>query len=488
VTRRREGGSADGPAGTGVDARSVGELLLDADSTARAALWHPDAELAKARVRTWGEVVDAAADLWAAIPDRDGDPSMARVHALAQSQHRAHRRTQWPGPGPADPHLESVATTLARAAELVSTRTRPQAPRTEAGIADAEAARTRLMHVVYVSAHSVTVALAPHLRDLRHQLDTRHVIPPGESLKCARDAARRVTAVERLAGSYLHTRWPGALTGEHRDPPQIPRLEHAVARWDLHAHRALTAAPTTANLALISRVEQHLALAAGITGAAAASQGLLDRQHHTDRLAPAVTHLAHAWGRLGAHLQPLVGRQRRLDPELLLAGNELQAALREITHDRTGIATPAQIATRVDLAATTAVLQRGLAASVDLAHVVRDALTDPALTVSARGANAMATAHATPSQAELEASWVGIRDLQHNRAVDVPGPARAVLTRDAEQVIATAVTADSAGAADPPRPPRTSEQPAPLNGRTHQDRATPDHTRPAASSAVGCDR
>lgn len=45
---------ADTTAGAGVrDGRSVADLLLDADLTARAALWDPDPESAKGKVRTW---------------------------------------------------------------------------------------------------------------------------------------------------------------------------------------------------------------------------------------------------------------------------------------------------------------------------------------------------------------------------------------------------------------------------------------------------
>ncbi len=62
-----------------VDGRSVGELLLDADLTARASLWDPNPAGAKARVRSWGEVAEAAAELWASIPDETADPSMGRI-------------------------------------------------------------------------------------------------------------------------------------------------------------------------------------------------------------------------------------------------------------------------------------------------------------------------------------------------------------------------------------------------------------------------
>ena len=372
-----------GSDGEGIDGRSVGELLLDADLTSRAMLWNPDPDTAKAKVRTWGEVVEAAADLWAAIPARDGDPSMARIHELTTRIHRTQQRTGWPGSGPTDPHLETITNNLARAAELVTARHHPTAALSVAGHLDSEAARTRIMHILYVSSHGVSTALNGYTRALQQRLDARKVILPGDSLPYARDARERIGAVERLAGSYLHSRWPTALSGAHSDPTENHRLEQALARWDLQAHRALAAPPAAANLRAIVEVQRDLTLATGVITAGAASRGLLDPQQHTDRLRPALAGLEQAWGQLGADLGPMIGRQHRLDPELLLAGNEVRAALRDITHDHHGFATPATMADRVDLAAATTSLQRGLSAAVDLAHAVRDALDDPELTGAA---------------------------------------------------------------------------------------------------------
>jgi hypothetical protein len=46
------------------DARSVGELLLDADFSARQVLMDVTGEDAPAMLRTWGEVVQSASELW----------------------------------------------------------------------------------------------------------------------------------------------------------------------------------------------------------------------------------------------------------------------------------------------------------------------------------------------------------------------------------------------------------------------------------------
>ncbi|MEO3936711.1 hypothetical protein V3N99_08110 [Dermatophilaceae bacterium Soc4.6] len=499
----RPGDVPAGAAAAGVDGRSVGELLLDADLTARAALWDPDPDRAMARVRSWGEVVDAAADLWSAIPDRTGDPSMRRIHGITQGLHHTHRQARWPGAGDGDPALEAVATALARAAELVRARRHPTAALSAVGHADAEAARTRVMHVLSVSGHAVAVSLDRHARDLQRRLDARHTLPPGESLQRARDASRRIATTERLAASYLDTRWPTALTRQHResrggpdspastghpDRGQVTRLEQALARWNLQAHRTLTGPPTAANLDWIAQVQRTVTAATGIIGSAAASRGLLDPQQHTHRLLPALTDLEHAWGRLAADLEPMLGRHRRLDPDLLLAGNDVHAALRDITHHHASLASPAAMATRVDLAAVTGALHRDVSVAVDLAHVVRDTLQDPALSVAARGAQAMAAAS---SAAPTLAAWVNAGDVHHDRQIPPPPPVRAVITRHAQQIIGHAMTADSASAAlhaaaTRNTPPTPTGEPRPSSGRGHEDRS---RTVPRISALnIGCER
>lgn len=462
-----------------VDVRSVGELLLDADLTARASLWDPDPDGARARVRSWGEVVEAAAELWSSIPDGSNDPSMRRVEQLARGLHRSHMRTGWPGPGPGDGHLEAMSSALARAAELVQARRHPTAPLSDAGQLDADVARARLMHALYVSTHGVTVTLNGYMTDLQRHLGAGHRLEPGDSLQHARDTKHRMGTVERLAGAYLHGRWPAVMAGEHRDPPEPGRLEQALARWDLQAHRVLAGPPATGNLEWIAGVQQDLVVSTAVIGAAGAKQGQLPG-YDIERARPALAGLERAWGALSVDLSSLRVRHGRVDPELLLAGREVQAAIREITHHYAGLATPEVMADRTDLAAATGHLHRSLTAAVDLAHVIRDALNDTDLTVGARGAHTIATRTAG---AATQAAWVDAASLHHNRDTALPHPVRAALTGRAEQVIASAVAADSASIAlQSPRPP------TPEVGQ-HRGRALEDRT-PAqdAPSAPGYER
>ena len=142
---------------TGADGRSVGELLLDADHTARDLLIDaPDLDAAVV-LRTWGEVVQTAADLWTVLPAPPApagapDPGAARPDVMAQlvvmtdALTRGLRAGPWPGPGVTEPRLQHVADKLARAAQLVHVHAARSLSNHPAVRADVDAARTRIIH------------------------------------------------------------------------------------------------------------------------------------------------------------------------------------------------------------------------------------------------------------------------------------------------------------------------------------------------------
>ena len=117
---------------TDVDQRSIGELLLEADHTARSMLVDARDMDAATMLRTWGEVVQAAAELWRALPtttpplpgtDRRApdaaDLTMQRLDAMTNARHR-RREAGWPGDGPPDERHLQIAATFARAEDLIS--------------------------------------------------------------------------------------------------------------------------------------------------------------------------------------------------------------------------------------------------------------------------------------------------------------------------------------------------------------------------------
>lgn len=464
------------------DGRTVGDLLLDADSAARELLWDAPPDTAKAKARSWGEVVEAAADLWSSFPDRTGNPSMERIHKLTLGMHRTQQRTGWPGAGEGDPHLERVVENLSRAAEMISARRHPTAPLSELGHLDSEAARTRIMHVVYVASHGVGQALWQYNRDLRRVLDAKHRLNPGQSADQSHNLLVRVGAAEQLAASYLQGRWPAGLTGQHREHVEPARLEQAVASWDVQARRTLAASPTAADVLFTVKVERDLTVTGGRIVAAAAHVGAVDAEQHAERLQPALVSLDEAWGRLGGDLEQVAGRARRVDPDLLRCGAELRASLREITADLGGHAGPATMAERADLRAASLEVHRGLVAAVDLGYALREAVTDPELTAPARRVQAACTLLLVQPD---EAAWVDAGDVYANRPVALPEVLRESLAERITEVVAAALRVDSAGTFL-----GVNRQIGPagplIDGRVHEERAI--GVPPAPGPGYGCDR
>ena len=87
------------------DRRTVGALLADSDSLSREALLDLSADQSAAMVGTWGQVVDAAAGLWAvmpsAVPVRRSEPDlMPGLRQMAIGIAATTSAGHWPGPGP----------------------------------------------------------------------------------------------------------------------------------------------------------------------------------------------------------------------------------------------------------------------------------------------------------------------------------------------------------------------------------------------------
>jgi hypothetical protein len=75
----------------------------------------------------------------------------------------------------------------------------------------------------------------------------------------------------------------------------------------------------------------------------------------------------------------------RTDPALVAAASEVRAAIASAATNSAGWATPAQLASRVDLPTTVKTLHLSMVASIDIAYVVRDTAADhPGLTAPAR--------------------------------------------------------------------------------------------------------
>ncbi|WP_404352229.1 hypothetical protein LG324_04660 [Phycicoccus jejuensis] len=448
-----------------IDRRSVGELLLEADSTARTILVDVAEMDAATMLRTWGEVVQAASELWQALPASGpvGDEALARPDAsdltilrldsMSRAQHRSGARG-WPGDGPADDRHLRIAESFARAEGLVERyASRKHPPVTARALADRDAARVRIMHTLYVGAHGVAVALAAHVRALEKVHAARRAIPAGESLRQARTAYKRIAAFERVAGAYVAQTYPGALAGEHRAPPIANRLADALARWDVAAHRSLVNTPRTSELMLTARTQAVILSGSDALLHAASQTGHIDTAQHRRRLETAIATTQDRWETLAATLATLAPPlERRADRALTAASLEVRAALREILVDGNRAATADVVGQRTDLSRLPDLVGQALAANLELAHVTRDAMTDERLTGGARGIHEIATAarRASLDPRILDHSPHSVditpQDLLANRAVPLLPVVWAELSKAADAATDAAATAMSAGA------------------------------------------
>jgi len=466
------------------DARSVGELLLDADFTTRQVLMDVTGEDAPAMLRTWGEVVQSASELWASLPQPvhgatgpiDG-ATMARLESMSQAMHRTQVRQGWPGDGPADERLLHVAETLIRAADLIQRRgghIRPVDPEVRA---DLDAARMRIMHTLYVGAHGVGVAARHHVHDV--ELSTR-----GKSSRESRgvprgqDAISRLAAFEQLAGAYVGNRFARAAQGEQvRGPYGSERLQQALIGWDIQAHRTLAATPTAANLLLASRTQAGIATAAGAILHAGARTGHVDTHAYQHRLAPTLDATQQAWTHVASRWAEMTSPASRTDLDLVHAAGELRAAVREVAHDKTTWAGPDVMTGRVDLGEAAQHLQQALSAAVDVACVIRDVaaqdtnLTGPARAMSHR-ANADIDRATERGHRGEDVVWVTPGDVYANRPVTIPEPVRAGLVDATDTLVRTAGNAMSAAACldrvTQDRPPGSGQEPTSPRSRRHE--------------------
>ena len=319
------------------------------------------------------------------------------------------------------------------------------------------------MHVLYVTAHGVTVGLAEHAAMVTEQLrrDSLRKIPsqirddPGEP-DAARAMISRLDVFEQIAGHCLF--------GSNHRPASEPlsvteRLAAALAVWDIQAHRSLAAHPNPPNLACVARVQALIATTSGVITEAAAQTGLIDSAA-SERFATLIDTSQLGWTRAADRWAELINPAARTDPKLLGAASEVRAAIAAAAHDQTGWAAPDMIASRIHLPIAVGQLQIATAPAVDLAHLTRDiAVTEPTLTAPARAIamRAQSAVERALDQGEsryLGVDWVNAGDVRTNRIIPLPDPVRRGLADSADHVIATAGQAAAAAATlTPPEGP-----------------------------------
>jgi hypothetical protein len=434
---------------TSRDVRSVGEMLFDVDYLARQLLMAVSGDEAGTLLRSWPPMVSAAEVLWASLPGRrpgvdERDLPITSLSAQAATiEASLSGRKAWPGQGPTDPRVDQMTQTLLNAAALVR-RYGAEVPheQTEAH-RDLEAARTRIMHGLYLTAHAVNVALHDNGRDRvvdargsgrRVQLAQHHspyaIAPTGVWVD-------RMSACENTARSYLTDRFPQALAGEAIRPVDDPgRLAQALANWDIQSHRALARDLEPSNILLITRTQGLVACASVVLVDAAATAGILEP---SGRLIPAIAEAGRSWSNLASRWGDLAPPGARLEEPLARAAAEVRAAYRQITHDTTTLATPEVIASRPGLPQATVATLRAIEASSELAHVAAEKadapnLTGPARALSRRAHNDVEAGLASPP-AEGDVVWISPADILAKRFLPLPPPVAETLRAASDATI-----------------------------------------------------
>ncbi len=446
------------------DRRSVGELLRDADHLARDLLLDLDGDQAAALLRTWGETVQAAAELWRSLPTPTPDAQgradaeiLTRLQAHAQRMHRRQLSMGWPGDGPADERLLRIAETFTRAASLVDRfHTQPPRPGLLAVVrADVLAARTRVIHTLHVASHGTGLAVRQHVQNELRRTHGSRDLRETRAVPRGTEALRRLEVFERLAGAYVGRGFVAAAEGEHQlQMNGVERLHSALVRWDIHAHRVTAYAPAPANLALVAATQAYIGTATFAVIRAGAETGELDPSIRV-RAEPALEATQAAWADVAAQWRRLTDASTaRTDPDLRATAAEVRAALLEITHHTTSPASTAEAAARADLPEAAHSLQQALTAAADLALHLQDTAPQTNANVPARSAlAAYLAADATVFEGEPRpnhghlgtlASPVDPRALRHNDLVPLPPPVAARIGAAIDLTVNAAATAMSA--------------------------------------------
>jgi hypothetical protein len=358
----------------------VGDLLADTEGLARESLLEVSGEAAPALVRGFALVVQSAARLSSTLPAATITPTaepevMVRLQTIGRGIGRTVSVERWPGVGPADDRFTEMAQNLSRAASRAESFQR-QERQALGAFADTGAFRDRLVHLVYLAGHGTRVALTHQAADLQQQRDRlKRSTPTSRRLDAVIPAVQalleRLDVFEQIAGQYVAAH-PVAVAamGEAKPVLSPTRLESALARWDIQAHRSLAQQPEPADLMRVARTQALIVTATLVVSNAAAEAGLVDRGA-VERAAPLWESAQVAWALTGSVWSQVRSVNGQADPALIRAAGDVRTAIAAAAVTATGWAAAGQLADSGDLARTVNTLRLGVVASVDVAHVMR---------------------------------------------------------------------------------------------------------------------
>ena len=389
----------------------------------------------------------------------------------------------WPGEGPVDRHFLTIADNLVRAHDLIDQQLRRDGTPTPDVLADAAAARTRVLHALYVGSHAIQVAARAQIRDLQIRQGPHSARRRTSQLNALQFVQDKTAAFEQVAGAEVYRLFPAAISGERREPPAKDRLSTALAAWDVETHRALAREPSMANLCELTHVQSTTLALTRVLLNAAVARDVVDqapvRAHVEPRLAAAQC----AWGELHGTLRQLTKHPHRaVSRDLRLAGSELVLAFSELVFDGTALADPATIAGRVDLGRTVSVLAGAMDAPHQASLLLLDAALDPRSRVDANAAQHLISRlyDAAGEVASPDDCWIDPRDLAANRDITPPAPVRGVISAQVETVRATSRTlAAGASTLVAAASPAATHRDEPARLHPDRDRSGPSRPQPA---------
>lgn len=446
------------------DWRTVGELLADSDALARETLLDVSPDAAPAMMRTFVQVVQSGARLWSVLPPTSLVPApepdvMVRLQVVGRGIGRSVSLSRWPGSGPIDERLAQVAYNLSRAVVLVERHGRGVQPTTAGARADIEAARARVMHTLYVGAHGTSVAVRGYATELQDQLQTAarrnrplSDRPNPKNISAANAMLNRLDVFEQMAANYVaaHPVTVAGL-GEVAVPVRATRLDSALARWDIQAHRTLASNPTPPHLVRVSRVQALIATTTAVFAEAAAQKGTADPEV-IRRLSPALDATQVAWSQAAKRWSELRPPGGLADPALIHAASEVRAAVAASAYGRAGWAKPDVLDARLDLRRTVKTLHLGLVASVDIAYLSREvaaigqSLNTPVRATAIRAQPELEKAVAQGETGYAGQTWATPVQVARNQSIPLPQSVRRGLVQLADDVIAAATKAVSRSA------------------------------------------
>ena len=426
---------------TAEDERSVGELLLESDLAARRLLLDAErldvGELASA----WSPLLQAADEFIAVLPRRGvgpeqrfssiaPDPSLGRLRAVTDRLERLRLGHEWLASAPLSAELCAIRNNLVRAQDLVARHHQARPVPASDVLADGAAARTRVIHTLYVTAHAVSLA-ARHAATDRSPGSRQQPGWRSKAIGGLRAVQTLADSLEQLAGEEVRRTYPTALQGEWREVPSPSRLSESLAAWEVEARRAMVGSPTPADRAEVVRIQGALLAMGRVLMGVAAQQGAIDRAGFRDLVAPRWLELEGRVGDVRAMVQDLATRGAGgLDARLARAGSEVVLAHTEIVLDGTTIASPAEIARRSDLHVSSTQIADALPAAAGVLTQLGTSLSDPAFTTNAAGLQQLINRiegekglrHESPTT-----PWIDPRDLALGRVVAPPDWIRAEL-------------------------------------------------------------